>query len=127
MGVVDPPGIPVKTKRLSPQRKNARNGIGAQKKRKTEHASYAAAVINAPYLPVEATPYTQQLDLKRKDCKFDRVVQSRDQKIQKLQKAVTSDKINHIVTKLTLVAKVNIEKNNCQGSRISEQFECKIL
>ena len=36
-------------------------------------------------------------------------------KIQNLQKAVTSEKVKHIVTKLRLVAKVNIEKKkkNC--------------
>ena len=57
MEVVDPPGIPVNTKRVSPKRKKARYGIGAQNKN-PEHASYAAAIINAPSLPLEVTPRT---------------------------------------------------------------------
>ena len=78
--------------------------------KKPEHASYTAAVINAPSLSVEVTPRTQQSDLKCKGWKVDFFGQSRDQKLQKLQKAVTSKKVKDIVTKLTLVAKVNIEK-----------------
>ena len=55
-----------------------------------EHGSYAAAVVNATSLPVEFNPRTQQSDLKCKDWKVDRSVQSFDQKIQKVQKAMTS-------------------------------------
>ena len=57
-----------------------RNGNGAQKN-PSEHASYAAAVINNPSLPAEVTPRTQQSDLKLKDWKVDQAVHSRDQKI----------------------------------------------
>ena len=74
-----------------------------------EHASYAAAVVNATSLPVEFAPRNQQSYLKCKDWKVDRAVQYHDQKLQKVQKAMTSEKVKHIVTKLTLVAKVNIE------------------
>ena len=108
MDVVEPPGIPVKTKSLSPQQKKAQNGIGARGG-ETEHASYATAVINAPSLPVEVAPQTQQSYLKHYYWKVDCAVQSCDQRIQKLQKAVTSEKVKHIVTKLTLGAKVSIE------------------
>ena len=111
MDVVEPSGIPVKTKRLSLKKKKDQNGIGPRGGGGgAEHASYAAAVVNATSLPVESTPRTQQSDLKCKDWKVDRAVQSRDQKIQKVQKAMTSEKVGHVVTKLTLVAKVNIEK-----------------
>ena len=114
MDVVEPPGIPVKTKRLSPKRKKARNGIGTQGGGGgAEHATYSAAFVNATSLPVEVTPRTQQSYLKRRYCKVDRAVQSRYKKIQILQKAMTSEKVKHIATKLTLVEKVKIKKKNC--------------
>ena len=53
----------------------------APKKNPSEHASYAAAVINNPSLPAEVTPRTQQSDLKLKDWKVYQAVHSRDQKI----------------------------------------------
>ena len=49
-----------------------------------EHGSYAAAVVNATSLPVEFNPRTQQSDLKCKDWKVDRAVQSRDRNLQEL-------------------------------------------
>ena len=75
MDVVEPPGILVKTKK--------RLEMELALEKKLEHASYAAAVINTLSLPVEATPRTQQSDLKRNNWKVDCAVQSRDQKIQK--------------------------------------------
>ena len=83
MGVVNPPGIPVNTKRLPPKRKKSPNRIGARKKSPPAHASYAATVIKATYLPVEVTPRTQQSNLKFKGWKVDRVFQYHDLKIQK--------------------------------------------
>ena len=80
MDVVEPPGIPVKTKRLSPKQKRDQNRIGACERKKPEHASYAAAVINAPSLPVEVATRTQKSGLKCKDLQLDRAVHSRDQK-----------------------------------------------
>ena len=48
--------------------------------------------------------------LKRKDCKVDRALLSRDHKIRKLKEAVTSEKCDPIWSKLTLIAKINVEK-----------------
>ena len=59
---------------------------------------------------MEVSPQTQQSYLKLYYWKVDRAVQSRDQKIQKLQKVVTIKKGKHVVSKLILVAKVKIEK-----------------
>ena len=67
--VVNPPGIPVNTKRLPPKptkQKQIEMEL-ALEKHFPAHASYDAAVINAPYLPMEVTPWTQQYDLKHKD------------------------------------------------------------
>ena len=83
MEIVELPGIPVKNKRLSHKQKRLEMELALGRK-KPEHASYAAAVINAPYLPVEVAPQTQQSDLKRKGWKVYRAVQSRDRNIQKL-------------------------------------------
>ena len=48
--------------------------------------------------------------MKNKDWKIDRVLLSRDWKIRKLKDAVTSDKCDHVLSKLTLIAKINVEK-----------------
>ena len=91
----------------------------------TEHASYAAAVITAPSLPMIVTPPTQQSDFKRKGWKVYCTVQSRDQKVQILQKAVTSKKVKHNVTKLILVAKVNIEKKAAKVVEVVKTLNVK--
>ena len=77
-----------------------------EKNKTPEHASYAAVVINAPSLPVEVTPRTQKSYLKRKDWKVDRAVQSRDRKIQKLQNAVTSEKVKHYCYTINISSKI---------------------
>ena len=48
--------------------------------------------------------------LKLKDWKFDCVILSRDWNIQELEEAVTSEKSDHVLFKLTLIAKINFEK-----------------
>ena len=52
----------------------------------------------------------QQQKLKRKDWKVDCALLSRDWKIRKLKEAVTSKKCDHVLSKLTLIAKINVEK-----------------
>ena len=52
----------------------------------------------------------QQQKLKRKDWKVDRALLSRDRKILKLKEAATSKKCDHVLSKLTLTAKINVEK-----------------
>ena len=62
----------------------------------------------------------QQKKLKRKDWKVDCALLSCDQKIRKLKEAVTSEKCDHVLSKLTLIAKINVEKlKKCQGSHSS--------
>ena len=51
----------------------------------------------------------KQQKLKLKDWKVDRALLSRDRKIQKLKEAVTSEKCDHVLSKLTLIAKINVE------------------
>ena len=51
----------------------------------------------------------QQNKLKRKDWKIDRALLSLDWKIRKLKEAVTSEKCDHVLSKLTLIAKINVE------------------
>ena len=52
----------------------------------------------------------KQKKLKHKDWKIDRALLSRDQKIQKFEEAVTTEKCDHVLSKLTLIAKINVEK-----------------
>ena len=48
--------------------------------------------------------------MKRKDWKVDRALLSRDRKIRKLKEAVTSEKCDHVLSKLILIAKINVEQ-----------------
>ena len=48
--------------------------------------------------------------LKRKDWKVDRALLSRDRNIRKLKEAMTSEKCDHVWSKLTLIANINVEK-----------------
>ena len=54
----------------------------------------------------------QRKNLKRKDWKVDPALMSRDRNIWKLKEAVTSEKWDHVLSKLTLIAKINTEKNS---------------
>ena len=74
---------------------------------------------------MKVTPCTKQSDLKRKDGKVDRAIQSHDKKIKKLQKAVTSEKVKPVVKNLTLVAKVNIEKKTAKVVEVVNTLNVK--
>ena len=76
-----------------------------------DHYFYAsAAVVAAACLPVEVPAPCNRKKIKRKDWKVDHTLLSQDQKIQKLKEAVTSEKCDHVLSKLTLIAKINVEK-----------------
>ena len=99
MDIHVPPELGAKPKRLPPKR-NKIVGIGKSKKKILAHSLYAsAAVVAAPSLPVEVPAPCNEKKLKRKDCKVDRALLSRDRKIRNLKEAVTSDKCDHVSSK----------------------------
>ena len=112
-----PPELRAKPKRLPPKR-NKRGGIGKSKKKILAHSLYAsAAVVAAPSLPMEVTAPCNEKKIKRKDWKVDRALLSRDWKIRKLKEAVTSKKCDHVLSKLTLIAKINVGKKMLRWSQ----------
>ena len=107
-----PPELQANPKRL-PHKHNKRVGIGKLKKKIPDYSLYASsAVVAATSLHMEVPAPCNKKKLKCKDWKVDCALLSRDQKIRKLKESVTSEKCDHVLSKLTSIAKINVGKKS---------------